>query len=115
MSPENAVSHDTPSNHLTERIRRSDRTDTSGCGDCFFTIIISVSQQLYRTADLHLEIRVAGISDLQDYPELYIESISDDHWNNYIRQNKMSKQGTWCDNVIMQAVITVSFISQNLI
>ncbi|CAH3156372.1 unnamed protein product [Porites lobata] len=45
---------------------------------------------------------MAGINHLQNYPELYIESISDDHWNNYIRQ--MSKQGTWCDNIIMQAV-----------
>ncbi|CAH3181256.1 unnamed protein product [Porites lobata] len=45
---------------------------------------------------------MAGINHLQNYPELYIESISDDHWNNYIRQ--MSKQGTWCNNIIMQAV-----------
>ncbi|CAH3032687.1 unnamed protein product [Porites lobata] len=45
---------------------------------------------------------MAGIGHLQSYPELYIESISNDHWNNYIQQ--MSKQGTWCDNIIMQAV-----------
>ena len=78
MSPENAVSHDTPSNRLTERLRLIGLIphDVGGCGDCFFK---SVSYQLYRTADLHLQIRMAGISHLQDYPELYIESISDDH------------------------------------
>ena len=101
MSLENAVSNDTPLNRLTERLRLIGLIphDVGGCGDCFFK---SVSHQLYRTADLHLEIRMAGINHLQNYPELYIESISDDHWNNYIRQ--MSKQGTWCDNIIMQAV-----------
>ena len=110
MSPENAVSHDIPWNSLTERLRLIGLIphDVGGFGDCFFK---SVSHQLYRTADLHLEIRMAGIGHLQNYPELYIESISNDHWNNYIQQ--MSKQGTWCDNIIMQA--TVSFISQNLI
>ena len=101
MSPENAVSHDLPWDCLTERLRLIGLIphDVGGFGDCFFK---SVSHQLYRTADLHLEIRMAGIGHLQSYPELYIESISNDHWNNYIQQ--MSKQGTWCDNIIMQAV-----------
>ena len=86
---------------MTERLRLIGLIphDVGGCEDCFFK---SVSHQLYRTADLHLEIRMAGINHLQNYPELYIESISDDHWNYYIRQ--MSKQGTWCDNIIMPAV-----------
>ena len=101
MSPENGVSHDLPWDCLTERLRLIGLVphDVGGFGDCFFK---SVSHQLYRTADLHLEIRMAGIGHLQSYPELYIESISNDHWNNYIQQ--MSKQGTWCDNIIMQAV-----------
>ena len=101
MSPENAVSHDLPWDCLTERLRLIGLIphDVGGFGDCFFK---SVSHQLYRTADLHLEIRMAGIGHLQSYPELYIERISNDHWNNYIQQ--MSKQGTWCDNIIMQAV-----------
>ena len=101
MSPVNAVSHDLPWNRLTERLCLIGLIphDVGGCGDCFFK---SVSHQLYRTADLHLEIRMAGISHLQNYPELYIESISNDYWNNYIQQ--MSKQGTWCDNIIMQGV-----------
>jgi len=45
---------------------------------------------------------MAGISHLRNHPELYIESISDDSWDNYIRQ--MSLPGTWCDHLIIQAV-----------
>ena len=45
---------------------------------------------------------MAGISHLHNHPELYIESISDDSWENYIRQ--MSLPGTWCDHLIIQAV-----------
>ena len=57
-----------PENRLTERLRLIGLIphDVGGCGDCFFK---SVSHQLYRTADLHLEIRMAGISHLQDYAE----------------------------------------------
>ena len=73
--------------------------DVGGSGDCFFK---SVSHQLHGTADLHVEVRMAGISHLQNYPELYIESISDDTWENYIKQ--MSIPGTWCDHLIIQAV-----------
>ena len=73
--------------------------DVGGYGDCFFK---SVSHQLYGTADLHVEVRMAGISHLHNYQELYIESISDDTWENYIKQ--MSKPGTWCDHLIIQAV-----------
>ena len=73
--------------------------DVGGSGDCFFK---SVSHQLYGTADLHVEVHMAGISHLHNYPELYIESISDDTWENYIKQ--MSIPGTWCDHLIIQAV-----------
>ena len=45
---------------------------------------------------------MAGISHLHNYPELYIKSISDDTWENYIKQ--MSIPGTWCDHLIIQAV-----------
>ena len=45
---------------------------------------------------------MAGISHLHNHPELYIEIISDDSWENYIRQ--MSLLGTWCDHLIIQAV-----------
>ena len=58
MSPENAVSHDIPWNRLTERLRLIGLIphDVGGFGVCFFK---SVSHQLYRTAHLHLEIRMA--------------------------------------------------------
>ena len=73
--------------------------DVGRSGDCFFK---SVSHQLYGTADLHVEVHMAGISHLHNYPELYIESISDNTWENYIKQ--MSIPGTWCDHLIIQAV-----------
>ena len=64
----------------------------------------SVSQQLYRTADLHFQIRTTGIRHLDNinHPEFYIESVFDISWQNYIQQ--MSRQGTWCDSIIIQAV-----------
>ena len=37
-----------------------------------------------------------------NHPELYIESIANESWEHYIQE--MSKQGTWCDNIIIQAV-----------
>ena len=66
MTPENAVNPDIPWNCLTERLRLIGLIphDVGGSGDCFFK---SVSHQLYGTADLHLEIRMAGISHLQKY------------------------------------------------
>ena len=51
--------------------------DVGGNGDCFFE---SVSHQLYKTADLHFEIRTAGIQHLNNHLEYFIESISDNNW-----------------------------------
>jgi len=73
--------------------------DVGGSGDCFFR---SVSHQLYGTAELHFQIRAAGIRHLNNHPEFYVESVSDNSWQDYIQQ--MSTPGTWCDNVIIQAV-----------
>jgi len=73
--------------------------DVGGSGDCFFK---SVSHQLYGTADLHFQIRLSGIAHLNNHPELYVESIVDDTWENYVKQ--MSNAGAMCDNVIIQAV-----------
>lgn len=58
--------------------------------------------KLYGTSDLHFQIRLLGIAHLNNYPELYVESIGDDTWENYMKQ--MSNAGTWCDNVVIQAV-----------
>ena len=45
---------------------------------------------------------MAGISHLNDHPELYIDSISNNNWGPYI--GEMSTPGTWCDNIVIQAV-----------
>ena len=73
--------------------------DVGGNGDCFFK---SVSHQLYKTADLHFKIRKVGIQRLNNHPEHFIESISDNNWQSYIQQ--MSTSSTWCENIIIQAV-----------
>ena len=101
MHSNTAVAHDSPWNCLSQRLSQIGLIphDVGGSGDCFFK---SVSHQLYGNADQHVEIRMAGISHLHNHPELYIESISDDSWENYIRQ--MSLPGTWCDHLIIQAV-----------
>ena len=101
MHSNTAVTHDSPWNCLSQRLAHIGLIphDVGGSGDCFFK---SVSYQLYGNADRHVEIRMAGISHLHNHPELYIEIISDDSWENYIRQ--MSLPGTWCDHLIIQAV-----------
>ena len=71
----------------------------SSCGDCFFA---SMGDGLYSNADLHFHIRNAGITHMINNPELYIESLANVSWDHHIHE--MSKQGTWCDNVIIQAV-----------
>lgn len=35
-------------------------------------------------------------------PDLYVESLANISWENYMEE--MSKPGTWCDNIIIQAV-----------
>ena len=46
--------------------------------------------------------RLAGIDDMNSFPELYIETFSGNSWNHYIEE--MSRPQTWCDNIIIQAV-----------
>lgn len=60
--------------------------------------LTSVSHQPYGTP----EFRMAGINHINSRPEIYIESFSDNSWENYIQQ--MSTPGIWCDNIIIQAV-----------
>ena len=71
----------------------------SSPGDCFFA---SLGHALYKNPDCHFHIHNAGITHLMHNPELYIESLADISWENYI--GEMSKPGTWCDNIIIQAV-----------
>ena len=96
-----SVSDNSPWVCLTERLAHIclKPCGIGGSGDCFFK---SVSHQLYGTPELHFQTRMAGITHLNNHPHLYIESISNNCWENYIQQ--MSTQGTWCDNIIIQAV-----------
>ncbi|XP_078380326.1 uncharacterized protein LOC144663301 [Oculina patagonica] len=73
--------------------------DVGGAGDCFFR---AVSHQLYGTAAYHSQVRAVGIDHLRNHPEHFIESNVEFSWLEYL--NNMSRQGTWCDNLIIQAV-----------
>ena len=99
--PDENVRGTLPWDHLSDKLKHISLMpyDAGGSGHCFFR---SVSHQLYGTADLHFQIRLSGIAHLNNHPELYVESIVDDTWENYVKQ--MSNSGTWCDNVIIQAV-----------
>ena len=73
--------------------------DVGGGGDCFFK---SVSYQLYGNPSQHLAIRAAGIQYLRENPERFIESNLETSWLEYLKN--MTMQGTWADNIIIQAV-----------
>jgi len=75
--------------------------EVGGSGDCFFR---SFSHQYYGTAEKHVEIRQAEITFLQRHPELFIEiAVANfDSWQTYLE--RMADPGTWCDNLIIQAV-----------
>ncbi len=73
--------------------------EVGGNGDCFFR---AVSHQVYGVPDYHLNVRARGVQYLIDHPERFIESTTDRSWISYL--NNMSRQGTWCDAIIIQAV-----------
>ena len=79
--------------------------DVGGWGDCFFR---AVSHQLYGDPSHHWYVRQAGIHYLRENPEHFIESNTQNSWNEYL--TNMSRQGSWCDALIVQAVAE----SQNL-
>lgn len=84
-----------------------------GDGNCFFR---AVSYQLYNTPEYHLYICFLGIQHLQHYPELYIERNYEQSWQYYV--HNMARQGTWADNIIIQAVanslnVTINIIDSN--
>ena len=86
---------------LTERLAAIGLkpVDVGGQGDCFFK---SVSHQIHGDAGLHFQIRMAGIRYLRDHAEMFIHSVTGETWDTYI--SRMSTIGTWCDNLIIQAV-----------
>ena len=73
--------------------------DVGGSGDCFFK---AISHQYYGTPDHHIAVRHAGVSYLEQHPDLFIESVSENSWKSYLQ--RMVTPGTWCDNIIIQAV-----------
>ena len=76
--------------------------DVGGGGDCFFK---SISHQLYCDPSHHLQIREAGVQYLMENPERFIESNVEASWLRYL--SSMSRQGTWADHIIIQAVADV--------
>ena len=73
--------------------------DVGGGGDYFFK---SVSHQLYGNPSQHLAIRATGIQYLRENPERFIESNLETSWLEYLKN--MTMQGTWADDIIIQAV-----------
>ena len=73
--------------------------DVGGGGDCFFR---AVSHQLYGDSKFHLNVRALGVRYLSEHPERFIESNIENSWKGYL--TNMSHQGTWCDNLIIQAL-----------
>jgi len=73
--------------------------DVGGSGDCFFR---AISHQYYGTSEFHIAVRQAGVSFLEQHAELFVESISEDSSKSYLK--RMATPGTWCDNIIIQAV-----------
>ena len=102
MSPEINQKCDSPSmSVLAFRLARLGLRplDVGGAVGCFFR---AVSHQLYATAAYHLEVREVGVEHLRYHPESFVESNIEYSWLEYL--NNMSRQGTWCDNLIIQAV-----------
>ena len=73
--------------------------NVGGGGDCLFK---SVSHQLCGDSSHHLELRATGVRFLTDNPERFIESNTETSWLQYL--SRMSIQGTWADNIVIQAV-----------
>ena len=73
--------------------------DVGDGGDCFFW---AVSHQLYGDPIHRLLVRQAGVRYLSNNPERFIESNTENSWNENI--NNMSMQGTSCDALFVQAV-----------
>ena len=79
-------------------------------------VTVSLRQFLINSVELHtctLNIRMSGIAHLNNHPELYVESIYSNSWANYVQQ--MSNPGTWCDNIIIQAVALTNIRTHSLI
>ena len=59
---------------------------------------------MYGDPNHHLLIRQAGVQYLSNKPERFIESNTENLWNEFTGINNMLMQGTWCDALFVQAV-----------
>jgi len=84
--------------------------DVGGDGNCFFK---TISHKLFGNSIYHLQIRSDGIQYLREHPERFIESNTENSWLEYL--NNMSTQGTWADNIIIQAVADALNLKINII
>ena len=73
-----------------------------GVGGEGYRLFRTVSHQLHDDPNHHLLIRQAGVQYLSNNPEPFIESNTENSWNEYI--NNTSMQGAWCDAQFVQAV-----------
>ena len=81
------------------------------------TVFPAASHQLYGDPNHQLLIRQAGVRYLSNNPERFIESNTENSWNENI--NNMSIQGTSCDALFVQAVaycqnVIIIIINNNL-
>ena len=96
---------------LEYRLSQMGRTslDVGGDGDCFFR---SVSHQLYGTPSNRFYVGSVGMQHLVSNPELFIESNTERSWMDYL--TNMSRQGTWADGIMIQAVANSINITINI-
>ena len=96
---------------LTQRLARIGRQPVSivGDGNCFFR---SVSHQLYGTEDCHHQIRALAIQQLINFPEYFVEYITEQSWLSYLQN--MSRLGTWADHIVIQAVANTNNLRINV-
>ena len=94
-----SISFSNPNFVLNYRMLRHGLRPVNGGRDCLFK---SISHQLYNDSSRHVDIRALGVRYLTDHPERFIESVVDTPWSQYL--SHMSKQGTWADNIVIQAV-----------
>ena len=73
----------------------------------------SLSHQLHGDLSHHLLIRQAGVQYLSNNPERFIESNTENSWNEYI--DNMSMQSTWCDALFVQAVADFQNVAIHII
>ena len=84
-----AVMNATITSSLTIRLPEAGLkpVDVGGQGDCFLK---SVSHEIHGDAAIHFNIRMAGMRYFRDHPEIFIYSLANETWGNYI--NRMFTQ-----------------------